>query len=283
VPKKSSTSTLTTTPDLLTVNENSGPTPIGIVAPVDSLYPSSRLTITVTALPSDGTVYLSDGVTPVSIGRTLSVAQLTTLIFKPTSGLFGTSSTFTYRVTDPSGTAATGIATVSIAADSRPPVTTAASLTVAQNSGPTSIGIVSPTDSKYPASQLSIRVTGLPTDGTVLLSDGTTAVVNGQLLSVAQLTGLEFKPLAGAFGAISTFSYTVTDPSGLSTAGTATLSIGPDTVPPSTTLASLTVAGNSGATVIGIAAPTDPYYAASQLTITVTGLQIGRASCRERV
>lgn len=272
MPKKLSTSTLTTTPDLLTVRENSAATPIGIVAPVDSLYASSRLTITVTALPSDGTVYLSDGATPVLMGQTLSIAQLTSLKFKPTSGLFGTSSTFTYRVTDPSGTAATGIATLSIAADSLPPVTTAASLTVAQNSGPTSIGIVAPGDPNYSASQLSIKVTGLPTDGAVFLSDGTTAVVSGQSLSVAQLTGLKFKPLAGAFGATSTFSYTVTDPSGLSTAGTATLAIGPDTIPPSTTLASLTVAGNSGATAIGIAAPIDPFYAASQLTITVTGL-----------
>src|SRR5438270_13208664 len=95
VPKKT-TSSLTTFPDSITVGENSGPTPIGIVAPLDSLYPANRLTVKVAGLPSDGTVYLSDGVTPVANGQTLSVSQLTRLVFKPTPGLFGTSSAFTY-------------------------------------------------------------------------------------------------------------------------------------------------------------------------------------------
>ena len=108
--KKSTTSTLTTTPDSLTVNENSGVSAIGILAPKDSLYAASRLTVTVTGLPTDGTVYLSDGTTSVRLGATLSVTQLIGLKFKPTTGLFGTSSTFTYRVSDPSGTTATGTA-----------------------------------------------------------------------------------------------------------------------------------------------------------------------------
>src|SRR5436305_991655 len=98
VPKKT-TSSLTTFPDLITVGENSGPTPIGIVAPLDSLYPANRLTVKVTGLPTDGIVYLSDSVTQVSTGQTLTVSQLTGIVFKPTPGLFGTSSTFTYSVT----------------------------------------------------------------------------------------------------------------------------------------------------------------------------------------
>ena len=69
MPKKT-TSSLTTFPDLITVGENSGPTPIGIVAPLDSLYPSNQLTVRVVGLPSDGTVYLSDGVTPVTNRQT---------------------------------------------------------------------------------------------------------------------------------------------------------------------------------------------------------------------
>src|SRR5689334_7164510 len=102
-PGKKGIGTLSTTPDTLTVNENSGLTAIGIAAPVDSAYPSSKLTVTVTGLPSDGTVYLSYGISPVSNGQTLSVAQLTSLLFRPTAGLFGRTSAFAYRVTDPSG------------------------------------------------------------------------------------------------------------------------------------------------------------------------------------
>jgi hypothetical protein len=178
------------------------------------------VTVKVTSLPSDGTIYLSDGVTPIYVGEKLTVSQLTSLLFKPTAGLFGTSSTFTYTVSDPSGTTASGSATLSIAPDSLPPVTTSSSLTVAENAAATAIGIAAPTDPNYSASQLTIKVIGLPTDGTVWLSDGVTAVYNGETLTVAQLTGLMFKPTAGVFSTSSTFTYTVTDPSGLSTKGT---------------------------------------------------------------
>src|SRR5258706_454347 len=170
------TATLTTKANSLTVNENSGVTAIGILAPIDSLYSATKLAITVTALPTDGTVYLSDGVTLVQVGETLTVAQLTGLKLKPTTGLFGSTSTFTYKVTDPPGLTPAGRATLSIAADSLPPATISASLTVAENSGPTAIGIAAPTDPNFSASQLAIQVTSLPSDGTVLLSDGVTAV-----------------------------------------------------------------------------------------------------------
>ena len=133
------------------------------------------------------------------------------------------------------------------------PATPATSLTVPENAGATAIGIAAPTDPNYAASQLSVQVTGLPSDGTVLLSNGT-AVTSGETLTVAQLTGLKFQPTAGAFGQSSSFTYTVTDPSGLSTTGSATLAIGPDTVAPTASPASLTVAENAGATAIGIAA-----------------------------
>ena len=150
-----------------------------------------------------------------------------------------------------------------IGPDTTPPTTSAASLTVAENAGTTAIGIAVPSDPNYAAAQLSVTVTALPSDGAVLLSDGVTAVTAGQTLSVAQLTGLMFKPTAGHFGQSSTFGYNVTDPSGLSTTGTATLAIGPDTTPPTISAASLTVAENAGATAIGITAPSDPNSAAS--------------------
>jgi len=144
------------------------------------------------------------------------------------------------------------------------------SLTDAEDGAATPMGIATPSLAYY--TSLGLTVTGLPTDGTVLLSDGVTAVTNGEILTVAQLTGLMFKPTVAAFGQSSTFTYSVSDPSGNRAAGTAALAIGPDMMPPATTAASLTVAENAGATAIGIPAPTDPNYSASQLTMTVTGL-----------
>jgi Ni,Fe-hydrogenase III small subunit len=260
-----------TTSTTLTVGENSAATSIGIVAPTDPNYSASQLMVKVTGLPTDGTVTLSSG-TAVTTGETLTVAQLTGLMFRPTAGVFGRSSTFSYTVTNPSGLSATGSETLAIGPNTTPPVTIDPTLTVAENSGATAIGIPTPTDPNFAASQLTVKVTGLPTDGAMLLSDGVTMVTAGETLSVAQLTGLMFKPTAGVFGQNSTFTYTVTNPSGLSTAGSETLAIGPDTVAPTVSSASLTVAENSAATAIGIATPTDPNYSASQLAVKVTGL-----------
>src|SRR5271169_2053238 len=106
-----------------------------------------------------------------------------------------------------------------------PPATTAASLTVAENAPATAIGIVAPTDLTYKAKELTVTVNGLPSDGTVYLANGTTAVTVGETLTVAQLTGLTFKPVAGQSSQSSTFNYTVTDPADLSAAGSATLAI----------------------------------------------------------
>src|SRR4029077_1152761 len=67
----------------LTVAENSLAIAIAIASPTDTNFASSALVVTVTALPSDGTVVLADGITPVTLGETLTVAQLTGLKFRP--------------------------------------------------------------------------------------------------------------------------------------------------------------------------------------------------------
>src|SRR6266496_3507377 len=267
-----SRSKITTTSTTLTVDENTGATTIGLVAPVDTRYSASQLTIKVTGLPTDGTVFLADGVTTVYMGEILTVAQLIGLKFLATSGVFGKTSTFTYSVTDPTGGKASGSATLAIGPDTIAPVTNAASLTVTENAAATAIGIAAPTDANYTAAQLTVTVTGLPSDGTVYLADGVTAVTSGEILTVAQLTGLTFKPTTGVYSQSSQFTYSVADPSGLSASGTATLAIAAASAGPQTTDPTLTVAENSGPTAIGIAAPTDPNYTASQLTVTVTGL-----------
>ncbi len=94
--------------------------------------------------------------------------------------------------------------------------TTSSTLTVSENADATTIGLVAPDDTRYSPCQLTITVTGLPTDGTVYLADGVTAVTSGEILTVAQLTGLTFEPASGVYSQSSQFTYSVSDPSGLS-------------------------------------------------------------------
>ena len=65
----------------LTVAENSLATSINIPAPTDAgFFDSAALTVTVNSLPSDGTVVLSDGITPVVVGESLTVLQLSGMV-----------------------------------------------------------------------------------------------------------------------------------------------------------------------------------------------------------
>src|SRR5215831_10278334 len=125
----------------LTVAENSLATPIAIPAPTDTNFASSALVVTVTAMPSDGTVLLADGITPVTLSETLTVAQLTGLKFRPTLDSFGTSPTFAFTVSQPASNTASGTATLAIGPSNTSLVTTPAgstenstSLTVPENS-----------------------------------------------------------------------------------------------------------------------------------------------------
>src|ERR1035437_2675329 len=255
----------------LSVPQDTPATPIGIQAPTDSSYAASALSVLITGLPTNGTVFLSDGTTAVTQGQTLTVAQLTGLLFKSAVNGSGEISSLNYSVSDPAGETATGSAML-VVGPATPPVIAPTQLTVATNSGVTPIGISAPVDARFSSAALTVTVTGLPTDGKVFLSDGTTQVSAGQSLTVAQLTGLAFVPTTGASAQTSTFNYSVTDPAGASAAGTATLNIGPSNTPLVTTPASLTVAENSGTATIGIVAPSDASFAASALSVTVTGL-----------
>jgi hypothetical protein len=271
VPPGTPIASITTTPASVTVAEGAPATPIGITAPSDSAFTAAQLTITAGSLPTDGTVLLSDSVTPVTAGEVLTSAQLTGLLFKPAAGQFGQSSTFTYTVADPSDNVSTGTAALATGPAVGNPTIASPSLTVAENASATTIGIAAPTDPNYGASQLAIALTTLPADGSVTLADGT-AVTAGQALTSTQLTGLQFTPAAGRFGVSSALGYTVTDPSGNVSAGVATLEIGSAVGNPVATPGTLTVAPGQGATALGIQAPTDPNYAAATLDATVTAL-----------
>ncbi len=167
------------------------------------------------------TVALFDGATSVGTGTvaTDGTWSITTGLLAP--GL----QTLTATETDLAANVSAASSALALTLDTMPPTTTAVSLTVAGNSAATAIGITAPTDNLDVASALTIKVAALPTDGTVLLSDGITAVSLNQVLTATQLTGLQFKPTANLFGQRSTLSYRVVDVAGNSTTGSATLAI----------------------------------------------------------
>lgn len=110
--------------------------------------------------------------------------------------------------------------------DPAPPTVTPTFLNVAENAAATPIGIAAPTDPNgYSADALEVTITAVPNDGSVSLNGA--AVTVGESLSVSQLTDLDFTATAGAYSQTSPLAYTVTDPSGASADGTASLTIGP--------------------------------------------------------
>src|SRR5262249_42357343 len=105
-----------------------------------------------------GTVLLADGITPVTLGETLTVAQLTGLKFRPTLDSFGTSSTFAFTVSDPASNTASATATLVIGSSNTPLVTAPAgltenssSLTVPENTTAPAIAIPPPSTPNFPA------------------------------------------------------------------------------------------------------------------------------------
>src|SRR5262249_24670860 len=147
-------------------------------------------------------------------------------------------------------------------------------VTVAEDSGNSGLGIAAPTDVDGDA--LTITVTGVPNGsiGTVYLSDGTTVVTNGMTLTSAELTGLVFRPVADANGGAGSFSYSVSVGNGGSDSQAVTLNVTPvNDAPVADADKTITVAEDSGNSVLGIAAPTD--VDGDALTITVTGLPNG--------
>jgi hypothetical protein len=239
------------------------------------------LSVTVTGLPTDGSVYLADGVTDVTEGEVLSVVQLTGLTFKPAAGMSSQTSQFTYSVADPAGLRAAGTATLAIGpAIVNGPQATSSSLTVGANSAPATIGIAAPSDPNYTASQLGVVVTHLPGNGIVYLADGVTKVLLSQHLSVAQLAGLEFAPTPGASAQSAQFTYDVSDPAGLSTAGAVTLAVSENnghllTVGPGqqySTIASAIGASHNGDTLLVQAGTYTNDFATINTNITLQGV-----------
>ncbi|MFT3956297.1 MAG: Ig-like domain-containing protein [Piscinibacter sp.] len=235
----------------ITVAEESVNTPLGLSAPTD--VDGDALTITVTGLPTVGTVTLADG-TPVANGQVLTAAQLAGLQFDaPADLLAATSTSFSYSVNDGSVTV-NASTTINVTPVNDAPVANADFLTTAEDT---------PVVISLPA--LVANDTDIDGDALFVFSAGN--VTHGSLSFVGG--NLVFTPDANYSGPAS-FSYGVHDGHGGVDFATVNINVTPVNDAPVASSSTITVAEESVNTPLGLSAPTD--VDGDALTITVTGL-----------
>ena len=158
-------------------------------------YTLDEIVLTVTGLPSDGATLMADGLKRVAIGDILTIAELAGLSFSPASPRSGNPTPWQGSV-------------IYVPQDSgRLPMPLLAEL-------PLGLGVDTP-----------VAITALPSNGSVFLADGMTALWPGQVITAAQLCGLTFRAAAGAVGQISLLRYRDSD---RTFGGEALLVVGPN-------------------------------------------------------
>ncbi|UTF61348.1 Ig-like domain-containing protein [Gilvimarinus sp. DA14] len=204
--------------DNVTVSEDSGATVIDVLAN-DSDVESDLLSVTAVTQPSNGTVALVNG----------------EVRYTPDANFTG-QDTFTYTVSDGNGGTDTGTVTVTVDPENDPPVAVNDNVTVSEDSGATVIDVLA-NDSDVESDLLSVTAVTQPSNGTV-------ALVNGEV---------RYTPDANFTGQ-DTFTYTVSDGNGGTDTGTVTVTVDPENDPPVAVNDNVTVAEDSGATVIDVLA-----------------------------
>ena len=197
----------------LSVGEDSGNTGLAIGAPTD--VDGDVLTITVTSVPDPaiGTVYLSDGVTAVANGATLTAAELTGLLFRPVANANGAAGTFSYSVDDGNGGVDVQTVTLNVTPVNDPPVADADAYTTAEDAvlGVPAVSGVLFGDSDIDGDSLTVTGFTQPANGTVAVgADGS----------------FVYTPNANFNGADS-FTYAVSDGNGGTATGTVSIAVTP--------------------------------------------------------
>ncbi|WP_220766178.1 retention module-containing protein, partial [Shewanella sp. MBTL60-112-B2] len=147
----------------INVNEETQNTSLGLSAPTDA--DGDNLTITVTGLPTLGTVTLADG-TAITNGMLLTAGQLEGLQYDAPADYDSGDAVgnFTYSVNDGTVTE-NGSVAITVNPMNDAPLVDSNSINVNEETQNTSLGLSAPTDAD--GDNLTITVTGLPTLGTV--------------------------------------------------------------------------------------------------------------------
>ncbi len=213
--------------------------------------------VIITTLPdaAAGALYLNG--TAVTAGDEILVddINLGKLTFEPVADLYGSAvTTFTFQVKDDGGTANGGedtdqsANTLTIDITAVPDNPTAADNTVttpedtAYNFTATEFNFA---DVDLSDTLASVTITTLPADGTLALNG--TAVNAGAVIAVADIPNLTYTPAANEYGtAYATFTFKVTDNTGLTSASDYTMTVDVTSVDDAVTLDGLTDEGTPG-------------------------------------
>ncbi|RQP24754.1 tandem-95 repeat protein [Albitalea terrae] len=172
------------------------------------------VSVTITSLPANGTLFLADGVTPVTAGSTLTPTQAANLVFQPAADFNGTTS-FSFTATDNLGLSSSPISVpLTIAAVNDAPVATADVASGAEDTVQTGNVLINDSDVDGPAlsvSQFSVGGSTFAAGATANLPGVGTLVINGD-------GSYTFTPAANYNGPVPLATYTATDGSLTSTA-----------------------------------------------------------------
>ncbi|MBC7956501.1 MAG: hypothetical protein H7Y33_11610, partial [Cytophagales bacterium] len=150
--------------------------------------------VTVTSIPAGSTLLLADGVTPVLAGQTLTAAQASTLLFRPSPDFNG-GNAVTFTVTDnQGGVSAPATVQINVLAVNDPPVATSGIARAGPEGTPIAVGLGG-TD--IDGTIAGVTVTSAPANGSLFLADGVTPVVPGTTLTTAAAASLVFRPAPG--------------------------------------------------------------------------------------
>ncbi|WP_448205884.1 Ig-like domain-containing protein, partial [Azospirillum sp. sgz302134] len=205
----------------VTVVEDSAAVALNIAGPTDA--DGDELAVLITGLPGygRGTVRLASG-EEVSYNDVLTPAQLAGLTFTPSPNMNGAAGALTYLVGDGKGGAATQTITLDIQPVNDLPVTAGdTELTVSPDQPVVWMGIGYPSDAD--GDELTVKVTGVPTAGTVQLSDRVLAV--DDLLTTSELGALTFKVGEKTGRAAGRFTYDVQDGHGGQATGSVAITV----------------------------------------------------------
>jgi hypothetical protein len=241
----------------VSVPEDSAATSLGLTAPTD--VDGDSLSVSVTAVPdaSKGEVRLADG-TVLTSGATLTLAQLSGLVFVPAPNFNGAAGAFTYQVADGQGGSVAQTVTLDVISENDAPVLSAdRTLTLDEDAAAIPLGISAPADAE--GDELLITVDALPTNsqGVIRLANGS-AVAVGTVLTENELLALTFTPAGDANGAGGSFSYTVTDENGGSSSQIIVFQINAiNDAPVADSDRALTLPASSSALPLNLVAPLD--------------------------
>ena len=221
----------------------------------DAVTPDTLGSVTITSLPSDGTLFFFNGTTEVAVttGQVITAAEIAAgdLTLVPNTDTTTTGS-FNFQVTDQAGqtlSANTAAMTVTITADAGPTAVASAVTATEDNTYAFKVADFKFTDSAdtTPDTLGSVTITSLPSDGTLFFFNGTTevAVTTGQVITAAEIAAGDLTLVPNTDTTTTgSFNFQVTDQAGQ------------------------TLSANTAAMIVTITADAGPTAVASAVTAT---------------